>query len=114
MRIFISEHKWKEGLPTKEEAIMMLNQGDDSATQVPAVFIYTAVEVLLDRAYPGHRISVDMTIHFGPPAGIILESETTRDFHFVGMPPCTNPPNAHKRQDAVSEEATVAAERRHS
>ncbi|KAM4061311.1 PIF1-like helicase [Hirsutella rhossiliensis] len=106
MRIFISEHKWKEELPTEEEAIMMLNQGDDSAIPVPAVFMfvagmpvvvnhnthqglkvvngasYSAVEVIIDKAYPGHRISADMTIHFGPPAGIILESATTRDLHF--------------------------------
>jgi hypothetical protein len=110
MRIFISEHKWKEGLPTEEEAIMILNQGDDSAIPVPAVFMfvagmpvvvnhnthmglklvngasYTALEVILDKAYAGYRISADMTVHFGPPAGIVLESETTRDFHFVGMP----------------------------
>ncbi|KAM4063422.1 PIF1-like helicase [Hirsutella rhossiliensis] len=106
MRIFISEHKWKEELPTEEEAIMILNQGDDSAIPVPAVFMfvagmpivvnhnthqglklvngasYSAVEVIVDKAYPGHRISADMTIHFGPPAGIILESETTRYLHF--------------------------------
>ncbi|XP_044715266.1 PIF1 protein [Hirsutella rhossiliensis] len=93
MRIFISEHKWKEGLPTEEEAIMILNQGDDSAIPVPAVFMfvagmpvvvnhnthqglklvngagYSAVEVIVDKASPGHRISSDMTIHFGPPAG---------------------------------------------
>ncbi|KID81371.1 PIF1 protein [Metarhizium guizhouense ARSEF 977] len=113
MRIFISEHKWKGGLPTEEEAIMMLNQGDDSAIPVPAVFMfvpempvvvncntlqglklvngasYTAVEVILDKSYPGHRISSSLTIHFGPPVGILLESETTKDFHFVGMPPGT-------------------------
>jgi len=113
MRVFISEHKWKEGLPTEEEAIMMLNQGDDSAIPVPAVFMfvpgmpvvvnhnthqglklvngapYTGLEVILDKAYPGHRISADITVHFGPPAGIILESETTKDIHFVGMPPGT-------------------------
>ncbi|KAM4067068.1 PIF1 protein [Hirsutella rhossiliensis] len=89
MRIFISEHKWKEGLPTEEEAIMVLNQGDDSAIPVPAVFMfvagmpvvvnhnthqglklvngagYSAVEVIVDKASPGHRISSDMTIHFG-------------------------------------------------
>ncbi|KAM4056436.1 PIF1-like helicase [Hirsutella rhossiliensis] len=106
MRIFISEHRWKEELPTEEEAIMMLNQGDDSEIPVPAVFMfapgmpvvvnhnthqglklvngasYSAVEVIIDKAYPGHRISADMTIHFGPPAGIILESATTRDLHF--------------------------------
>ncbi|KAM4063438.1 PIF1-like helicase [Hirsutella rhossiliensis] len=106
MRIFISEHKWKEGLPTEEEAIMVLNQGDDSAIPVPAVFMfvagmpvvvnhnthqglklvngagYSAVEVIVDKASPGHRISSDMTIHFGPPAGILLESATTKDLHF--------------------------------
>ncbi|KAM4067729.1 PIF1-like helicase [Hirsutella rhossiliensis] len=85
MRIFISEHKWKEELPTEEEAIMILNQGDDSA--IPGLKLvngasYSAVEVIVDKAYPGHRISADMTIHFGPPAGIILESETTRYLHF--------------------------------
>ncbi|KAM4058274.1 PIF1-like helicase [Hirsutella rhossiliensis] len=41
VRIFLSEHKWKDGLPTEEEAIMMLNQGDDSAIPVPAVFMRT-------------------------------------------------------------------------
>ncbi|EEU38418.1 uncharacterized protein NECHADRAFT_19452, partial [Fusarium vanettenii 77-13-4] len=113
MRIFISEHKWKDGLPTEEEAIMMLNQGDNSAVPVPGVFIfvpgmpvvvnhnthqglklvngasYTALNVILDKAHPGHRISADTMVHFGPPAGIILESETTKNFHFVGMPPGT-------------------------
>ncbi|XP_044716012.1 PIF1 protein [Hirsutella rhossiliensis] len=93
MRIFISEHKWKEGLPTEEEAIMVLNQGDDSAIPVPAVFMfvagmpvvvnhnthqglklvngagYSAVEVIVDKASPGHRISSDMTIHFGRRRG---------------------------------------------
>ncbi|KAM4064129.1 PIF1-like helicase [Hirsutella rhossiliensis] len=93
MRIFISDHTWKEALPTEEEAIMMLNQGDDSAIPVPAVFMfvpgmpvvvnhnthqglklvngagYTALEVVLDKSYPGHRITADTTVHFGPPAG---------------------------------------------
>ncbi|KAM4061973.1 AAA domain-containing protein [Hirsutella rhossiliensis] len=106
MRIFISDHTWKEALPTEEEAIMMLNQGDDSAIPVPAVFMfvpgmpvvvnhnthqglklvngagYTALEVVLDKSYPGHRITADTTVHFGPPAGIMLESETTNDVHF--------------------------------
>ncbi|KAM4061761.1 PIF1-like helicase [Hirsutella rhossiliensis] len=109
-RIFLSEHKWREGLPTEEEAVLMLCQGDDSATPVPAVFVfvpgmpvvvnqnthqglklvngagYTAVDVIPDRAFPGHWVSAELTMHFGPPAGIVLASETTRDFHFVGMP----------------------------
>ncbi|XP_044720114.1 PIF1-like helicase domain-containing protein [Hirsutella rhossiliensis] len=61
MRIFISEHKWKEGLPTEEEAIMGLKLVNGAG--------YSAVEVIVDKASPGHRISSDMTIHFGPPAG---------------------------------------------
>ncbi|KJZ71585.1 hypothetical protein HIM_09054 [Hirsutella minnesotensis 3608] len=113
MRIFISEHKWRDGLPTEEEAIMILNQGDDSAIPVPAIFMfvpgmpvvvnhnthqglklvngasYTAVEVILDKSYPGHRVSADMMVHFGSPAGVMLESETTKEAHFVGMPPGT-------------------------
>jgi hypothetical protein len=110
LRIFISEHKWKDGRPTEEEAAMLLNVGDDSAITVPAIFMfvsgmpvvvnqnthqglklvngsnYSAVEVILDKAYPGHRISADTIIHFGPPAGILLAGETTKDFHFIGMP----------------------------
>ncbi|KAL3954401.1 hypothetical protein ACCO45_009964 [Purpureocillium lilacinum] len=113
MRISISEHKWNDGMPTEEEAIMMMNQGDDSAIPVPAIFMfvpgmpvvvnqntyqglkvtsgggYTAAEVIVDRAFPGYRVSADMAIHFGPPAGLVLASETTRDLHFVGMPPGT-------------------------
>lgn len=113
LRIFISQHKWKDGQPTEEEATMILSHGDDSSIPVPAVFMfvsgmpvvvnqnthqglklvnganYTAVDVILDKAYPGHRISADTIIHFGPPAGILLEAESTKDFHFVGMPPGT-------------------------
>ncbi|XP_044714539.1 PIF1-like helicase domain-containing protein [Hirsutella rhossiliensis] len=109
-RVFLSEHKWRDGVPTEEEAVLMLGQGDDSATPVPAVFLfvpgmpvvvnqnthqglklvngagYTAVDVIPDRAFPGHRVSAELIMHFGPPAGIVLASETTKDFHFVGMP----------------------------
>ncbi|OAA37016.1 hypothetical protein NOR_07292 [Metarhizium rileyi] len=68
-------HLHKSGLPTEEEAIMMLNQGDDSAIPVPAVFMAPDLVQLDDP--------------LRPPAGTWLESETTKDFHFVGMPPGT-------------------------
>jgi hypothetical protein len=98
-----------DGNPT-EEAITMLSYGDDSKIPVPEIFMfvpgmpivvnqnthqvlkvvngasYKALEVILDKAYPGHRISADVILHFGPPAGILLSSETTREFHFVGIP----------------------------
>ncbi|PNH49352.1 hypothetical protein VD0003_g7784 [Verticillium dahliae] len=113
LRIFISEHRWKDGEPTEEEAVMILNQGDDSSIPVPGVFIfvpgmpivvnqnthmglklvngasYAAVDVILDKAYPGHRIGAGAVVHFGPLAGLVLASETTRDLRFVGMPPGT-------------------------
>ncbi|EFZ03310.2 PIF1 protein [Metarhizium robertsii ARSEF 23] len=47
MRIFLSQHKWKNGPPTEEEATMMLNQGDDSAIPVPGVFMQQCSTSLL-------------------------------------------------------------------
>ncbi|KAF1807904.1 hypothetical protein P152DRAFT_469266 [Eremomyces bilateralis CBS 781.70] len=100
LRIFMSEHKWKDGQPTEEEALMLLSQGDDSAVPVLAIFMfvagmpivlvngacYTALDVVLDQKFPGHRVNTDTILHFGPPAGIVLASETTKDYDFVGMP----------------------------
>jgi hypothetical protein len=50
---------------------------------------YTALDVILDKSYPGHRINSDTILHFGPPAGILLAAKTTKEFEFVGMPPGT-------------------------
>ncbi|RYP89819.1 hypothetical protein DL770_004030 [Monosporascus sp. CRB-9-2] len=41
------------------------------------------------KAYPDYRIDAETILHFGPLARILLASEMTRDFHFVGMPPGT-------------------------
>jgi len=89
---------------------MILSHGDDSAIPVPTNFMfvpgmpvvvnqnthqglkpvsgasYTALRVILDKAYPGHSINAEATLHFGPPAAILLASETTTDFYIVGMP----------------------------
>jgi hypothetical protein len=91
----------------------MLNHGDNSSIPVPAVVMsvpgmpvvvnqnthqglkvvngasYTAVDIVLDKTYPGHRISDNTILHFGPPAAILLAGESTKVFHFVGMPPGT-------------------------
>uniref|UniRef100_A0A8H7KD58 Uncharacterized protein n=1 Tax=Bionectria ochroleuca TaxID=29856 RepID=A0A8H7KD58_BIOOC len=107
LRIFISDYKWKDGQPTEEEALMILNHGDDSAIPVPAVFLflpgmpvvvnnnthqglklvngasYTAVDAIVNKAFPGYQVSADTIIHFGPPAGILLTAETGQEsFHF--------------------------------
>lgn len=86
-----------------------LTYGDDSSVPVPAIFMlvpdmpvvanrntylglklvngsmYRALDVVLDKAYPGHCISGDTTLHIGPPAGIVLAADSTGDFDFVGM-----------------------------
>ncbi|XP_044716583.1 PIF1-like helicase domain-containing protein [Hirsutella rhossiliensis] len=81
-RVFLSEHKWKDGTPTEEEAVLMLGQGDDSATPVPAVFVFVpGMPVVVNQnTHQGLKV---LTVHFGPPAGIVLASETTRDLHFI-------------------------------
>jgi hypothetical protein len=40
LRIFVSEHKWKGGQPTEEEALMIMNHGDDSSVPIPAIFMF--------------------------------------------------------------------------
>jgi hypothetical protein len=89
---------------------MIMGYGDDNNVPVPAIFIfvagmpvvvnkniyislklvngsdYQALDVIIDRAYLGHRVSVDIILHFGSSAGIILAGDSTRDFNFFGMP----------------------------
>jgi hypothetical protein len=91
----------------------ILSHGDDSGIPVPAVFMFvpgmpvvvnrntyqglkvvngarfTALDIILDKAYPGHHVGANIIIHFGPPAAILLVGETTKDLRFVDMPPGT-------------------------
>ena len=48
---------------------------------------YMALDVILDKTYLGHCINGDTIFHFGPPADILLASESTKDIYFVDMPP---------------------------
>lgn len=86
LRVFISEHKWRDKESTEEEALMMLNQGDDSEIPVPAVFMFVPEMLVVanQNTHPGHRLDGRTTVHFGPPAAILLSSDTTKelcDFH---------------------------------
>lgn len=90
----------------------MLNHGDDSAIPVPAVFMFVpGMPVVVNRTRTRASSSstgpalllwkLSPTRHFPDtrsrliqystldPRGILLTAETTRDFHFVGMPPGT-------------------------
>ncbi|KAL5583752.1 hypothetical protein FOVSG1_015103 [Fusarium oxysporum f. sp. vasinfectum] len=68
---------------------VVVNQNTHQGLKLVNGASYTALEVIIDKAFPGYRVSADTILHFGPPAGILLTSETTAEFHFVGMPPGT-------------------------
>ncbi|KAF1963072.1 hypothetical protein CC80DRAFT_512285 [Byssothecium circinans] len=86
----------KDSQRTEEEALMILNYGDDSSVPVLAIFMfglrlvngasYTALDIILNKAYLGHRVSANTILYFGPLAGILLAAETTRGFHSIGIP----------------------------
>ncbi|KAF4469092.1 arrestin domain-containing [Fusarium albosuccineum] len=117
LRIFLPQHRW--GKPstsavTEEEATLMASVGDDSKICVPATFMflpgmpvvvtkntnpglklvngakYQAMEVIPDtKSFPGYQLAPNIILHFGPPAGLILLSESTKKFKFDDMPPGT-------------------------
>ncbi|XP_044715945.1 PIF1 protein [Hirsutella rhossiliensis] len=102
IRIFVSTHTWRNGTLSPNIVARTIGQGDDSACKVPGVFFYaqgmpvvvnkniytglkvvngadfTAVDVILDPNHPGYHLADDVTIHFGPPLGILLQSEETK------------------------------------
>ncbi|KAF2176614.1 hypothetical protein K469DRAFT_733695 [Zopfia rhizophila CBS 207.26] len=88
----LSFQKQHWGRLTEEEAIMILNYGDDSSILVPAVFMFVSgmLVVVNQNTHQGlklvngasYRVSADSILHFGPLAGILLALETTIDFRF--------------------------------
>ncbi|RYP06269.1 hypothetical protein DL764_003245 [Monosporascus ibericus] len=60
MHIFISEHKWKDGEPSKKKAVKILIQGDDSGIPVPAVLMHTLRNgtpiAFRERDFVGNRV----------------------------------------------------------
>ncbi|KAM4061813.1 PIF1-like helicase [Hirsutella rhossiliensis] len=102
IRIFVSTHTWRSGALSPDIVARTIGQGDDSACKVPGVLFYaqgmpvvvnkniyiglkvvngadfTAVDVIIDPNHPGYCLADDVTIHFGPPLGILLQSEETK------------------------------------
>ncbi|KAM4063402.1 PIF1-like helicase [Hirsutella rhossiliensis] len=110
IRIFVSTHTWRNGTLSPNIVARTIGQGDDSACKVPGVFFYaqgmpvvvnkniytglkvvngadfTAVDVILDPNHPGYHLADDVTIHFGPPLGILLQSEETKALAIPSLP----------------------------
>jgi hypothetical protein len=46
---------------------------------------FKGVAVIPDARYPGYAISEGITIHFGPPAGLLVTSEDIKDIQVPGL-----------------------------
>ncbi|KAF6517643.1 hypothetical protein HZS61_003204 [Fusarium oxysporum f. sp. conglutinans] len=108
--IFISTHTWRSRTFLQQELAQTIEQGDSSSCKIPGVFFYaqgmpvvvnkntytglrvvngaefTAVDLIPDPKFPGHYLADDVTIHFGPPLGILLESQETKDITIPTLP----------------------------
>jgi hypothetical protein len=124
MRIFMSEHKWKGGQPTEEEALMIFSYGDDSSLQIPAIFMfvpdmpivvnrntsqglklvngssYTALDIIIDKAYPG--IESLLIPSFTSVVKIIMLLSKVREGDIVGNTVAENMVAAEKRLEELS------------
>ncbi|KAM5344579.1 hypothetical protein ACJ41O_013114 [Fusarium nematophilum] len=129
--IFISTHTWRSRALSQLEVAQTIEQGDNSSCKIPGVFFYargmpvivnkntytglrvvngaefTAVDVIPDPKFPGYYLADNVTIHFGPPLGILLESQDTKDLAIPALPTGTvlirpithtlDPTNSHYR-----------------
>ncbi|KAM5529293.1 hypothetical protein FOXYSP1_17137 [Fusarium oxysporum f. sp. phaseoli] len=108
--IFISTHTWRSRTLSQQEVAQTIEQGDSSNCKIPGIFFYaqgmpvvvnkntytglrvvngaefTAVDFIPDPKFPGHYLADDVTIHFGPPLGILLESQETKDLTIPTLP----------------------------
>ncbi|KAI1289116.1 hypothetical protein F5Y03DRAFT_378387 [Xylaria venustula] len=110
--IFVSMHTWR-CTPSQDELARTIEQGDDSNCKVPGIFFYaqgmpvvinkniytglkvvngaefTAANIIPDPKYLGYHLADDVTIHFGPPLGILLQSTETKNLTILSLPPGT-------------------------
>ena len=108
--IFLSTHAWDSATTSEDEMLHTVAYGDDSKVHIPGIFPFasgitvvltknifpglkmvngaefTALDVLPDVAYPGYHLADDVTIHFGPPHALILQSDETKHFAIPGIP----------------------------
>ncbi|KAJ3509146.1 hypothetical protein NM208_g15708 [Fusarium decemcellulare] len=99
--VFVSTHTWRRAGLSQYEIARAIEQGDDSKCKVPGIFFYaqgmpvivnknvytglrvvngaefTAADIIPDPKHPGYHLADDVTIHFGPPLGILLQSSET-------------------------------------
>jgi hypothetical protein len=108
--IFLSGHKW-DYKPSEAEMTRAFEQGDDIDCPIPSIFFFApgmpvmvnentyfglkvvnggrfdAVSIVPDPAFPGYHVpDTNVTLHYGPPAGIILKSNATASLQVPCLP----------------------------
>jgi hypothetical protein len=108
--VFVSTHTWRRAGLSQYEIAQAIEQGDDSKCKVPGLFFYaqgmpvvvnkniytglkvvngaefTAADIIPDPKHPGYHLADDVTIHFGPPLGILLQSSETASLAVPALP----------------------------
>ncbi|KAK0710680.1 hypothetical protein B0H67DRAFT_554777 [Lasiosphaeris hirsuta] len=109
--IFAAKHDTEPGKRLSAEDLCdVLRFGDDSHLPIPSLFFYaqgmpvvvtrnqliglkvvnggsfSAVDILPDLTAATIALASDVTLHLGPPAGILLQSDDIADFAIPGLP----------------------------
>ena len=69
--------------------LVVVNQNIYQSLKLVNSVAYTILDIILNKIYLGHRILTNIILYFSPPARILLELKTTRDFYFISIPPST-------------------------
>jgi hypothetical protein len=111
--IFLSAHQWKNRVPSEEEMEAAMQLGDAGALSVPSIFAYVegmpvivnqnkylglkvangsefvAKGIVPDPNVQEYEVDEGLSIFFGPPSGILLQSAALRGLRIPHLPPDT-------------------------
>jgi hypothetical protein len=111
--LFLSAHHWTTRVPSEEEAEAVMQLGDAGPLPIPSIFPYvegmpvivnqnkylglkvangsefTAVGIVPDPNVQEHVVDEGLSIFFGPPCGILLQSQELRGVRVHHLPPDT-------------------------
>ena len=111
--LFLSAHQWTTRVPSEEEMEAVMQLGDAGPLPIPSIFPYvegmpvivnqnkylglkvangsefTAVGIVPDPNVQEHVVDEGLSIFFGPPCGILLQSQELRGVRVPHLPPDT-------------------------
>jgi hypothetical protein len=111
--IFLSAHQWKTRVPSEKEMEAVMQLGDAGELSIPSIFAYVegmpvivnqnkylglkvvngsefvAMGIVPDANVQEHVVDEGLSIFFGPPCGIILQSKDLRGMRIPHLPPDT-------------------------